>query len=400
MVQIKKLILIILVMGMGLIGIVVILDLFTGYSVNGKLVNHYYVSNSGNDNNSGMHEEDPWQTIEKVNSTMFGPGDVIHFKRGDVWREQLIPVSGNEKGLITYTSYGSGSKPLLLGSVDRSNIDDWSYESRNIWELQSDIHQDVGNLIFNHGKEVGVKVMNENDLNEQNRFWYDKETKTVKIYSLLNPAELYNSIECALTRNIIPQDNRSYINYDGLTLKYGGAHGIGGENTHHIRVSNCDISYIGGGTNDDQVRYGNGIEFWNNAHDNSVENCSIGEIYDAALTNQGIGTAVKQYNIIYKNNTIWNAEYSFEYFMNSIDGQTHNIVFEKNNCSNAGGGWGHYQRPDPSGRHICFWDNNAQTEEVIIRDNTFVNAKETCFYISKQWNGIDNLVYKNNKCLS
>jgi len=27
-----------------------------------------------------------WQTVSKVNSTEFVPGDVIHFKSGDVWK--------------------------------------------------------------------------------------------------------------------------------------------------------------------------------------------------------------------------------------------------------------------------------------------------------------------------
>ncbi|KJR46650.1 hypothetical protein UF75_2944 [Desulfosporosinus sp. I2] len=445
----------------------------------------YYVSNSGVNSNSGMSEDSPWQTVEKVNSTAFVAGDVIHFKSGDAWREQLRPASGNENGYITYTSYGVGDKPLLLGSVNRSNKDNWKYEGNNIWILQSvdsvsnmdissakidispakirlwnegssdvsseviedgqntsyalkcnnpgnktsdiqiillnglnikrdhsynivfsakstksfkippiklmkstspwtnyarvsngspdittewkdysvsfqanaedenaritiglgnsipadttlyinsisyneikesGINRDVGNIIFDQGKEVGIKVFNENELKEQNYFWYDKENDTVKIYSSKNPAELYNSIECAITKNIIDETDKSYIKYDGLALKYGGAHGIGGGNTHHIWVSNCDINYIGGGelVKGKGNRYGNGIEFWNNTHDNIVEKCNIGEIFDAALTNQGNGVAIKQYNISYRNNIIWNAEYSFEYFNYSKDGE-------------------------------------------------------------------------------
>ncbi|WP_045575154.1 hypothetical protein [Desulfosporosinus sp. I2] len=78
--------------------------------------------------------------------------------------------------------------------------------------------------------------------------------------------------------------------------------------------------------------------------------------------------------------------------------KTNNIVFENNICSNAGSGWGHNQRPNPTGRQICFWDGNtAQTSSVFIRNNTFKNAKQTCFYISKKWKGIDDLVLENNK---
>ena len=46
----------------------------------------YYVSNSGNDNNSGTSEIAPWSTLTKVNEFDFKPGDVIHYKKGDVSR--------------------------------------------------------------------------------------------------------------------------------------------------------------------------------------------------------------------------------------------------------------------------------------------------------------------------
>ncbi|MFT5863666.1 MAG: hypothetical protein ACI828_002332, partial [Flavobacteriales bacterium] len=35
----------------------------------------YYVSNNGDDTNSGLSPNDPWLTINKVNSSIFLPGD-------------------------------------------------------------------------------------------------------------------------------------------------------------------------------------------------------------------------------------------------------------------------------------------------------------------------------------
>jgi len=64
--------------------------------------------------------------------------------------------------------------------------------------------------------------------------------------------------------------------------------------------------YIGSGQQPGRVigrvRYGNGVEFWADAHDNLVENCKIWEIYDAAFTNQAYANS--QYNIVYRNNVI------------------------------------------------------------------------------------------------
>ena len=86
----------------------------------------------------------------------------------------------------------------------------------------------------------------------------------------------------------------------------------------HLVIRDCDVSWIGGGhqttlPDGTPVRFGNGIEFWENAHDILVEGCRIWEIYDAALTNQGSRDNAKL-NITYRDNVIWNSEYSFEFW--------------------------------------------------------------------------------------
>ncbi len=357
----------------------------------------YYVSNSGSDSNSGMSQEKPWKTVDKVNYfKKFKPGDVIRFKCGDEWREQLVPMSGSEKGYIEYTSYGTGEKPAFLGSINKSKVSDWTCSSKNIWTLKvsEQIKKDVGNIIFDHGTSFGIKVLSEKELDEQNKFWYDG--KTVKIYSLKNPAEFYKDIECAINQYIVDEGSKSYVKYSDLSVKYGAAGGIGGGDTHHIIVSNCDVSYMGGGLLTETLRFGNGIEFWGNAHDNLVEGCKIWEIYDAALTNQGGGDKVIQYNITYTNNTIWNCEWSYEFWNCSQNGKTHNVHFENNVCRNAGYGWGHAQRPNKSGMHICFSDNTADTNGIYVENNVFEYSESCTMYVAKVWRGVETLVFKNN----
>lgn len=526
----------------------------------------YYVSPAGNDNNPGTSRSQPWKSISKVNSSTILPGDTVHFQKGGEWRGQLIPHNGKNGRYVKYTSYGSGSKPLLLGSTDKSNAMDWEEGDDNIWRSKpygkvksknllladkgsgnpggwviyqadnarvkagsnllkygqgfegiriecikntnnagdiqmfttgikiekdklyvlefkakcseefvlenialmkesppwtdyskehsnnspqisavwkdyliyyktnaSDMNgritfylgkvlpkgavfdlknvgfyeasgdpllTDIGNIIFDNGKGCGRKVWERQSLTNQNDFWYDRENSTLEMYSTSNPAEIYSSIECANTRNIVDISNKQYVILDGLDIRYGGAHGISGANTDHIIIRNCDISYIGGGDqsgNGKQGRYGNGVEFWDNASNNRVENCRIFEIYDAAVTNQGNGGKNIQTHIIYKNNKIWNCEYSFEYWNRPESSSTRNIYFENNVCLNAGGGWGHHQRPDPSGRHICFYDNTAQTENIVIRNNVFDRAEESCVNISANWYDKDELYFYKNR---
>ncbi len=510
----------------------------------------YYVSNSGDDQNTGMSEFEAWHSLDKVNSFIFQPGDSVLFKRGDVWRGQLIPKSGDETGHIFYGAYGEGEKPLILGSVNMSdesnwiNIDDniWSTEAistsgneiilnpsfdtdadnwvfythsgveatgervldeyvsppasyniscltsgENSWEMQFatqnlsieygktyrlsfyakcsepfgfhsvmlmqsvapfdlyfsnslnylaieidwnlynvyftantsaddamitfllggilpdnsefyiddislqevifevPITTDVGNIIFNNAEEFGVKKWRLSDLQQQGDYWFNPDNLTVNIYSEINPALYYSDIECALSKNIISQENTSYVIYENLALKYGSRHGIGGGNTNNIIIRACDISYIGGGglyfaDYDLYSRYGNGIEFWGNASNNLVEQCKIWEIYDAGITNQNTGSPVVQSNIIYRNNLISNAEWSFEYWNRPETSVTEDIYFINNTCLYAGVTWAQNQRdfnPTIRGAHVLFFETNATTNNFIIYNNIFYESAST-----------------------
>lgn len=81
--------------------------------------NHlYYVdATGGDDNNSGHHADDAWQTIAKVNASTFQPGDMILFKRGETWAGTQLTVSGSgASGMpITFSDYGSGDLPQITG---------------------------------------------------------------------------------------------------------------------------------------------------------------------------------------------------------------------------------------------------------------------------------------------
>jgi len=262
-------------------------------------------------------------------------------------------------------------------------VDSLSFFESAPAETTGSLPMDVGNLIFDDGTSCGVKVWNEGDLKRQDDFWYDEERQALKVYSVGNPATRHHSIECALTRHIIDESGAAHVVYENLDLRYGGAHGIGGGNTHHIIVRDCDVSFIGGGFMELEgrpVRYGNGVEFWGGAHDNLVERCRLWEIYDAALTNQNNAPDVLQADITYRHNVVWNSEYSFEYWNRPENSRTRNTRFEHNTCVNAGSGWGHGQRPDPGGRQLCLYHSSAPADGIAIRDNILAGATENALY--------------------
>lgn len=74
----------------------------------------YYVSVAGNDSNAGTSATSPWQTLSKVSTRAFAPGDQILFNSGEIFIGQLIISSSGAAGApIIYGKYGTGGLPYL-----------------------------------------------------------------------------------------------------------------------------------------------------------------------------------------------------------------------------------------------------------------------------------------------
>ncbi len=95
----------------------------------------YYLSNDGDDRADGTSPETAWATIDRLNEAELNYGDVVFFRRGDVWHS----VQVNTRPGVTYSAYGEGEKPGLYGSVENGGgAEKWSlwYEGedgRKIW---------------------------------------------------------------------------------------------------------------------------------------------------------------------------------------------------------------------------------------------------------------------------
>ena len=99
----------------------------------------YYVNAaSGKDSNPGTSAEAPWRSVQQVNEAGLEPGDTVRFKAGGVWRETLLCQSGAAGSPVTYTGYGEGPKPTLLGSVDLCARDMWVPDGSSIWKTRED----------------------------------------------------------------------------------------------------------------------------------------------------------------------------------------------------------------------------------------------------------------------
>ena len=104
----------------------------------------YYIdSGSGDDNNSGMSENSPWKTLDKVSSMTFQPGDNIYFKRGSSYEGSVtINGDGTASSPITISAYGIGNAPSFTNPRNVNN-------KGNAMRIRGDYHI-VENLYFHN----------------------------------------------------------------------------------------------------------------------------------------------------------------------------------------------------------------------------------------------------------
>jgi len=84
----------------------------------------YFVSSSqGNDQNNGLSIQSPFQSIEKLNSMQFYPGDSIYFKSGDYWEGMFwLNGSGSFTQPIVIDVYGGNNRPIINGFGYQASI--------------------------------------------------------------------------------------------------------------------------------------------------------------------------------------------------------------------------------------------------------------------------------------
>ena len=361
-------------------------------------VTYYVDSASGDDANDGRSEAAAWKSLTRANAAAKGlkGGDRVLFRRGGLWRGSLRPGSGEKGNPILYSSYGEGPKPIFQQSADYSDPKDWAELEPGVWSTVRPFgKQDAGILILDHGERWGVKRMwGKHELKDDLDFWFDPEKQNVLVKHPKNPGEAFRSVEIARTTHVISEGGCHDVTYDGLCVRYGAAHGFGGGDTANIVIRNCDVYWIGGGlqywrTNAKgeryPVRYGNGIEFWGACRNNLVERNRLWQIYDAALTNQTKDNPRHETDVTWRDNVIWQAEYSFEYWNHDPRSFTGNVLFEHNTCVDAGSCWSHAQRPNPNGAHLMFYDNSAPTTNFVVRHNVFVRTTDRSTRMFNDW---------------
>ncbi len=189
----------------------------------------YYVSSSqGDDANDGLSPGAAWKTLSQVNSFSFSPGDVIHFKRGDVWKEGrglFIDEQGSPSNPIVFTDYGSGDLPEinLLETLPK-NLP-WVNEGNNIWSIvftDSLVNNitywtKLKRLLINGQEVLGAAADYPSELGtavpDTVRFYYEEgNSRLLKIYSSVTPNDL--DIELSFRQYAIHVEKYSALDDD------------------------------------------------------------------------------------------------------------------------------------------------------------------------------------------
>ncbi len=369
----------------------------------------YYVSNKGNDANDGTSPEKAWATLDKVNKATIASGSYVCFERGGLWRGQLKAQTG-----VTYTAYGTGVKPKLYASpINGADASLWKKtDAANIWSLSQGWTQDVGTIVFNDGEAHAIKCVirteangetfnnttgepfkDYHDLTTDLHFFHDLKTGILYLYSEKNPGERFKSIEFNVKNHIISVGSTKNVTINNLTLKYGGAHGVSAGTVTGLKVTECEIGWIGGSIQSEGIfgrnygtRYGNGVEIYGGCDNYEVSGNYFYQIYDAAVTQQyglsdndvASGKIVNQKNIRYAGNVMEYCDYSIEYFLSKVPEDNRsmidNFVIEDNYMWYAGYGLSQ-QRPDKTeAAHIKSWSSPNRAKNYVIRNNIMVES--------------------------
>lgn len=109
---------------------------------------NYYISNSGNDANTGLSPAQAWKSIDKLNIELehIRPGDSIFFKRSESFYGSIkVRRSGSKDSLIVFAAYGKGAAPVISGFT---SVTHWVKKDGNIWEAPAPLAKSSANVVL------------------------------------------------------------------------------------------------------------------------------------------------------------------------------------------------------------------------------------------------------------
>lgn len=305
------------------------------YKITGK---KYYISPGGDDTNDGLSEKTPFRTPFILSGLDLKSGDAVLFERDSIFR---ISSTISTKSGVVYGSYGKGEKPQIYASPVRlADSTLWSpTKTKNIWKV-SYPYNEVGSIVFDHGKTIAYKKHKIKEMTKDYDFYHDDDSGILYLYySNGNPGKHFSSIEASSAIFIftVPTSAKNVV-IDNICLKYSSYMGIHIDYAKNVTITNCEIGFIGGKDYSAKVRFGNAIEAWCGADNLIVENNWIYQTFDSAITWQG-DSGGEYGNISVKNNLLEYNNADIE-FWDSKEHSLENVSMVGNIMRFTSMGWG------------------------------------------------------------
>jgi hypothetical protein len=222
----------------------------------------YYVDNSITDTNTASATPDctnynsstytcsggsasAYATIADINAGSFSPGDSILFRRGETWREQLVPPSSGSAGSpITFGTYGTGSKPILDGTQVVTSTG-WSLFSGNIYWASLTTEP---NWVFQDGTSTPLSYATSTSNMATSSFYYATSTSRLYVWASNGANPSAHTIEASQYptvnfHGLVEVRGKSYIVFDGLGLNRSNFFGFEIAGCSHVTVQNSAVAY-------------------------------------------------------------------------------------------------------------------------------------------------------------
>ena len=377
-----------------------------------KEIKTYYVSADGI-SNDGTDINNPMSLNEANKKTYYGNEKVL-FKRGDTFYGVInFNVEATEEKMFYIGTYGEGEeKPIISGANILVNSNAWLYDEENLYKIDLSNYSNfygigrtywepynIGFLEDENGNIYGKRKKSKELLEDENDFYCENNYLYIK--SIINPSQKFGRIKFVSRNNLVRISSNTIIT--GLNIQDTGAHGIvkKGNELKNVYIYNCIIQNIGGSvqTASTFTRYGNGIEFWNQAENTLVEKCIIKNIYDGAYTVQGNTTLTGFQNNVCRNNIFINCTYDIELFAynktdTSLKAKMKNQLIENCISINQGKGWGYTVRPDKKAPSmLMIWEKNSipRDADITLQNNKYINSR--CLFYARS--SINNVYYSN-----
>lgn len=135
----------------------------------------FYISNLGNDKNSGQSESEAWNSLKKISDSNFKPGDIILFKGGDIFKGNLLfnNEEGTDSNPIRISSYGNGRGVLQANSgscisiLNNGGFVIYNLEIKGLYDPDKHYSKNYseqysGITIFTYAKKKSKKIVIQN----------------------------------------------------------------------------------------------------------------------------------------------------------------------------------------------------------------------------------------------